>query len=455
MDACAPKVSYKKIRCAPKRAACPTCGKKGVRKRTHERQVRTIAYKQVVYLQITVGEYQARCGCCKTFRTCPEGVDPRAKYDCKVRQALLDRLLDDRMSIHAILESLRRDFFLDLSEGFAYDCLDREIRRLDQAEYRRWALEHFSGTLCIDELHLGRHTLLLATDPLNDYPVAFALVSANDQAHMGRFLGNLKRWGFEPDVVVTDGSSLYPALLAELWPDAMHQLCVFHVMMDINRSVLNAVRRLRRQLAQRGKKGRRGKGKAAKRQRAQQRRTLKQQAHFVFKHRYLITQRRDKLSERQRQDLTTMLEYLPELQSLRQFVDDVQATLALDQTSEAAWQRRAQLRRQRRFRAIPELADALKFFDDPYTFAKIVTFLDSPLGKQVRTNNHVERTNRGVRLYEKTRYKWRRPRRIVGFIVLAFDRWRRRRSRPKPTKTRRRPVTKSDTINPVSMGMAA
>ena len=29
----------------------------------------------------------------------------------------------------------------------------------------RKVLEHFSGTLCVDELHLGRFTLLLATDP--------------------------------------------------------------------------------------------------------------------------------------------------------------------------------------------------------------------------------------------------------------------------------------------------
>ena len=42
---------------------------------------------------------------------------------------------------------------------------------------------------------LGRFTLLLATDPLSDLPVAFALVAANDQYHMLRFLRNLKNWG--------------------------------------------------------------------------------------------------------------------------------------------------------------------------------------------------------------------------------------------------------------------
>src|SRR5215208_1151618 len=113
------------------------------------------------------------------------------------------------------------------------------------AEHRRKVLGLFSGTLCIDELHLGRFTLLLATDPLADLPVAFALVAANDQGHMRRLLRNLKNWGLDPEVVVTDGSNLYPAVLAELWPDADHQLCVFHVVKDINKMILDAVRRLR------------------------------------------------------------------------------------------------------------------------------------------------------------------------------------------------------------------
>ena len=52
------------------------------------------------------------------------------------------------------------------------------------------------------------YTLLLATDPLSDIPVAFALVDKNDQDHMGRFLGNLKKHGLEPKVVITDGSTL-------------------------------------------------------------------------------------------------------------------------------------------------------------------------------------------------------------------------------------------------------
>src|SRR5438270_3021139 len=120
---------------------------------------------------------------------------------------------------------MQRDFLVALSDGFVYDCLRWQLARLDLAQHRRTVVERFSGTLCVDELHLGAYTLLLATDPLADLPVGFALVSANDQEHMRRFLRGLALWGLEVQVVVSDGSSLYPQLLAELWPEARHQLC--------------------------------------------------------------------------------------------------------------------------------------------------------------------------------------------------------------------------------------
>ena len=42
------------------------------------------------------------------------------------------------------------------------------------------------------------------------------------------------------------------------------------------------------------------------------------------------------------------------------------------------------------------------------------------LSERVRTNNHVERTNRMFRFLEKVRYKWRR-RTLVRFVVLKLD----------------------------------
>src|SRR5438309_3993506 len=161
METRRPHVRTIPVRCAPAKAPCPNCGKLGRRKATHNRRVRTLAYKQVVVLDVTYGEYRARCSCCKTFRTTPPNVEPRALYDNTVRQAVLDRILDDGMSVERVIASMRRDFDLDLSDGFVYDCLDWHARPLDLADLRRWALGRVSGTLCVVELQCGRTTLLL------------------------------------------------------------------------------------------------------------------------------------------------------------------------------------------------------------------------------------------------------------------------------------------------------
>ena len=94
------------------------------------RRVRTVAYKAVAYLEITYGEYAARCECSTTFRNTHEDVLPRAAYDNKVRDLVLDRILKDGMSVERTLRSLQREFLLDLSSGFAvYDVLRDASRR--------------------------------------------------------------------------------------------------------------------------------------------------------------------------------------------------------------------------------------------------------------------------------------------------------------------------------------
>jgi len=426
MSTIQPIVRVEQRRCTPATYPCPTCGVPGRRKGQGEfhRTVRCLAYREILLIELTTAEYRANCSCCKTFRSQIDGILPPAEYTNRVREAVLDRLLDDRMSVEALRHALKRDFCLDLSQGFVYDCLDWKVRQCDGADYRQWTLEHFSGTLCIDEVHLGKKTLLLATDPLHDLPVAFALVSANDQDHLRRFLNNLKGWGFLPRVVVTDGSNLYPTVLAEVWPHALHQLCVFHVMQDLNKQVLEALKRLRRQLARRGRGGRKRQRRRRKNGSSRRSRlTLKDKAHFVFKHRYLIVRRRDGLSAREIRDLRTMLEYLPELAVLRSFVDRLHRLFEVEQTRHSARCRRAALLREPSFQEVPELVKALEMLDEP-RFEKMVAFVHSPLNRRVRTNNHVERMNRQLRYLEKVRYKWRRRASIVRFLVLALHRWR-------------------------------
>src|SRR6516162_9092716 len=420
----APTTVFIPVDCAPKKAPCPRCGKLGKRKRTCTREVRTVAYKAIAYLKVTYGEYTAQCGCCTTFRNTPEGVLPKAHYDNKVRDLVLDRIIKDGMSIERLLESLRREFLLELSSGFVYNVLRDRVGELDISEHRRKVLEHFSGTLCVDELHLGRFTLLLATDPLSDLPVAFALVESNDQDHMRPFLKNLKNWGLEPQIVVTDGSNLYPAVLTELWPDAAHQLCVFHIIKDINKLILDAVRRLRTAMSRRGKRGRKKKrgrkSRKAKKAAARRGPTVKEKAYFVFKHRYLIVTRRENFTELDRDNLKRVLEYLPELATLRRFADRIYWLFDTPKDFHQASCRRAAVLRDLAFQAVPELVKAMDQLDDEKS-PKLMAYLSNPISQRVRTNNHVERTNRMFRFLEKVRYKWRRRRTLVRSVVLKLD----------------------------------
>jgi hypothetical protein len=419
----APRVRV--VRCAPKTHPCPTCGKCGRRKRHLRRRIRSLAYRQEAFLLVHYAEYRSCCSCRQYFRSWPLDVPPKSDYDESVRRAVLDRLLDDGLNVERTREAMRRDFLLELSSGFVYDCLDWQLARLNLPEHRRRSLENFSGTLCVDELHLGRHTLLLATDPLSDRIIAFALVSVNDQAHLRRFLLMLKYWGFLPLVVISDGSNLYPAVLAEVWPSAAHQLCVFHVLQDVTEKVLDAVRRLRRVCARRGRGGRKRKRgrpkKAARRRQASKGPTNKQKAAFLFKRRYLIVKRFESLSEQERADLEVMFGYEPQLKVLWRFSQEVYKLWQTEQSLQVARWRWTRLKNDEAYQGVPELKEVLGWLDGE-KLDKTQAFTGQPVEERQKTNNHVERMNRRLRFDEKARYKWRKRKSIVRFVLLRISR---------------------------------
>jgi Transposase len=368
-------------------------------------------------------EYTSRCDCRKSFRSCPPDIGPWADYDNLVRQAVLNCILEDCLNVERTRVRMKRDFWLDLSTGFICDCLDWGLSQLDCAQQRRFARDHFSGILCIDEMHLGEYTLLLATDPIADRIVGYRLVKVNDQAHMRCFLRTLQYWGFEPKLVVTDGSNLYPALLQEVWPTAKHQLCVFHVLQDVTNKVLDAVRRLRRQQARRGNGGRkRHRGRQSEKQKRRTRRrgpTLKEKASFVYKRRFLIVKRTENLTKKDWENLGQVFRYLPELRELWYFCREVYRLFSAEQVIRLARRRRTLLLKDPRYQEAPELVKAMSLLQGE-KFDKMVAFLESPVGQQVRTNHHVERANRKLRYDEKVRYKFRSQRSLDRFLRLRL-----------------------------------
>ncbi len=178
-----------------------------------------------------------------------------------------------------------------------------------------------------------------------------------------------QNWGLNPRVVVTDGSNLYPAAIAELWSEADHQLCVFHVIKDINKRILDAVRRMQKAMSRRGKGGRKKKkrgrkSRKAKAAAARRGMTVKEKAYFVFKHRYLIVKRQEDCTEQEHDDLRRMLEYLPQLATLRRFADRMYWLFDTPKDFHQASCRRAAIVRDPAFQAVPELVKAMEQLDE-------------------------------------------------------------------------------------------
>src|SRR5262249_44339584 len=172
----------------------------------------------------------------------------------------------------------------------------------------------------------------------------------------------LAYWGFQPQVVVTDGSNLYPAVLKEVWPTARHQLCVFHVLQDVTNQVLAVVRRLRRRQARRGnggRKRRRGGGNQGQARRRRHGPTNKEKAAFVYKHRFLIVKRHEKLTSQEWDDLIRLFEYLPELRRLWHFCGEVYQLFNAEQVVRLARRRRTLLLKKQSYQEVPELVKAM------------------------------------------------------------------------------------------------
>ena len=78
----------------PPRPHAPDCRKLGRRKATYRRLARTIADKQVPYLDVTYGEYRARCSLPQDLPLPPAKSNPRPLYDNKAAVAVLDHILE-------------------------------------------------------------------------------------------------------------------------------------------------------------------------------------------------------------------------------------------------------------------------------------------------------------------------------------------------------------------------
>src|SRR5262245_45511467 len=104
---------------------------------------------------------------------------------------------------------------------------------------------------------------------------------------MNAFVQALKDRGLDARAMVAGGSALYKHALQSYWADVEHQLCIFHVIKDVNKLILDGVRTIKNRLKRQGNKGRkkrRGRPSKTAQQQSQRRGGMskKEQATFIW-----------------------------------------------------------------------------------------------------------------------------------------------------------------------------
>ena len=194
------------------------------------------------------------CSACHHyFRAQPPFLRRDAIDTRRVVHKALASVIEDGMAFRTASQRLARDVWVRPSEAI--------IRRwhrayaagivLDDA-YHAWIVATFSGILCVDEVYQHDVALLLAVDPAapeGDRLIGYSLAREGiDASTVTAFLSRLAAAGIQPDEVITDGSTLYPSVLAEIWPQAAHQLCLFHETRRITTAAHEVIRQVRRAL---------------------------------------------------------------------------------------------------------------------------------------------------------------------------------------------------------------
>jgi len=234
---------------------------------------------------------------------------------------------------------------------------------------------------------------------------------------LGRLNEHIGKRGHTIHGITTDASSLYPVPIRYALGLIPHQICTFHILQEITRTVLRIVAQWRKQLAGRKPKlprGRPGKNKRACRLQLEAK-AIGERITALFEHRYLFV--RHHLAPDERTLLREVTRCDRHLRVLRAIMDEVYRLFDRRCRTETALARLAKLRRRtRRHASLEKLLDRL---DSP-NLEKALTFLDDKL--LPATSNAVERGNRRVRKMQKAVYRVRTQKNLQGRLALDLQR---------------------------------
>jgi hypothetical protein len=288
-------------------------------------------------------------------------------------------------------------------------------------EYLEGVLADFSGYIAADELYDGPFCVLSIVDNHTFKRLIYEVLDHNPTHEemtkfFRRFRTELDQRSLTLQGVTTDGSPLYPEPLAQIFPEADHQVCEFHVLKEINREILKAVTKVRRELKNKLPKLKRGRPsslaakKAASRKKKQEKKIAD-----LFEHRYLFVQH--SLSLKDKKTFLRITRGLPNLRNLRSIMDQVYRLFDRRCRTETALEKLAVLRR--RIGRFKTLRQILKKLFTP-NIEKALTFLDD--SQLPSTSNAVERGYRRHRKMQKSVYRVRTQDHISQRVAIDMQR---------------------------------
>ena len=263
-------------------------------------------------------------------------------------------------------------------------------------------MARFSGYLAADEVYDGPFCVLAIVDNRTFQRLAYRVLERDPKEQdvrefFSQFKVHLDARGLMVLGITTDGSSLYPEVIREVFPGARHQICQFHVLKDIIEAVLHAVAKVRKELKAKQPALPRGRPSKANQAQARKAKRIEQRIADLFDYRHLFVQHH--LTPVEKRTLQRITRGLPHLRTLRQIMDEVYRLFDRRCRTETALARLGRLRRRvRRFKRVGRTLS--KLFTP--NLEKALTFLDDRL--LPATSNAVERSNRRFRKAQRSVY---------------------------------------------------
>lgn len=433
-------------RIAPDIVPCPRCGAPSPRNEVRALRRHAAALTGPMPVTIRVGCYI--CPDCpegaRWFRLAPAGFEGRSAYTDSTRAVVVSLVTRYKMSFGLAAELARDVLHLpDLADTTVMRWFREEGDDVDYVGHLRACATAFSGQFAIDEVYDGGCYVIRVTDPLNRIEVTARYGEGSPKKEDVReVLLELRRHGFDPKLIVTDGSDLYPTVIAEVFPAAAHQRCTFHFMQGANDALGKAFWDAYATMPEPKKRGRgrpkkRGRPRADKRKRAD-RAAVKAARFLVFKRGGLDKDGKARFSERETDALERAMTLCPPLRELRRFVEALHELVGRTTTThELAEQRRRAILDDERFRNLRGAEGVLRQLADDDLFARLTRYLD--FDDADATSNHAERENREFRKRQGSHYRLRSVVSMVAFLDLMLVR---RAAPDKPRRlTRREPPT--------------